>query len=218
VERQRLILSRQECKSNMVKYSLVNEASDSASLEYDAEASGTSSRKFDDNSSGHNNCRCGDIGERLLLFCGDCCGIDPLQNDVICTKVKKYIEGFVEVIFGLNYCYWFQVIIHNKFCDFLFKCGCTWEWDGGWKDCNVHNSEGPRCPWCCARTNISWTTDYMLTALMMITYIYLLSRRKKSWIGHPFSRFVAPILVYFISGVIVGACFLVGGYPHFVLW
>lgn len=202
----------------MVKYSLVNEASDSAAFEYDAEASGMSSHKFDSNSSRRNFCRCGGIGERLLLFCGDCCGIDPLQNDVMCTKVVKYTKGFVEVTFGLNYCYWFQVMIHNKFCNFLFKCGCTWEWDGGWKDCNVHNSEGPRCPWCCARANISWTTDYLLTALMMIIYIYLLSRRKKSWIGHPISRFVAPIVVYFVSGVVVGALFLVDGYPHFILW
>jgi hypothetical protein len=167
-----------------------------------------------------NQGRCNEIGCNFVIyhianFCQDCCGIDGPQDDTEAVVRKKYLLGSIEAVFGLNFCYWFQVIIHNKFCNFLFKCGCTWNWDGGWKDCNVHNAEGPRCPWCCARSNVSWTTDYMLTAFMIVTYFYLLSKRK-TLIGHPLFRLIAPILVYFAVGTLVGACFLVGGYPYFI--
>ena len=62
----------------------------------------------------------------------------------------------------------FDRLFHNKYCGVLFQCGCTWDWDGGWKNCehdrvsrlpvcaahfthwtgNVHNPTGPHCPWC----------------------------------------------------------------------
>ena len=188
-------------------------------LDHDAE----STDKRNSNTAQQGRCnqgRCNEIGCNFVIyhivnFCQDCCGIDGPQDDTEAVVRKKYLLGSIEAVFGLNFCYWFQVIIHNKFCNFLFKCGCTWNWDGGWKDCNVHNVEGPRCPWCCARSNVSWTTDYMLTAFMIITYFYLLSKRK-TFIGHPLFRLIAPILVYFAVGTLVGACFLVGGYPYFV--
>jgi len=165
------------------------------------------------------NC-CLKLRNRFVSFCLDCCGIsteESLDHEITSVTLgKKYLLGFLEVAFAFNYCYWFQVIIHNKFCNFLFKCGCTWDFDGGWKDCNVHNKTGgPKCPWCMARATVSWTTDYLLTILMIITYLYLLSNRKKL-IGHPLFRLFAPIMIYFISGIIVGMCFLGGGYPYFI--
>ncbi len=33
-------------------------------------------------------------------------------------------------------------------CDLLYDCGCTWAWAGGVAPCNIHQSEGPHCPWC----------------------------------------------------------------------
>lgn len=202
----------------MAKYSLVEEKTDE---NYTAGCDIESTRT-EENDCGR-DCRCSEnycakVGKWLTNFCQDCCGVDLQQNESKDVTNKKYFLGFIEAILGINYCYWFQVIIHNKFCNFLFKCGCTWNWDGGWTNCNVHNTEGPRCPWCCARASISWTTDYMLTALMIVTYIFLLSKRKKHLIGHPFFRLVAPIVVYFTTGIIVGACFLTGGYPYFILW
>ncbi|OLP77778.1 hypothetical protein AK812_SmicGene42126 [Symbiodinium microadriaticum] len=35
---------------------------------------------------------------------------------------------------------------------------------------NVHNATGPRCPWCVARANISWTTDCLPLALMLLIF------------------------------------------------
>jgi hypothetical protein len=33
-------------------------------------------------------------------------------------------------------------------CGVLHGCGCRAPWAGGESHCNVHNSEGPHCPWC----------------------------------------------------------------------
>ena len=43
-----------------------------------------------------------------------------------------------------------MVIFHDKICGVVSHCGCTWPWDGGWRKCNIHNHDGPRCPWCVA--------------------------------------------------------------------
>jgi hypothetical protein len=29
-----------------------------------------------------------------------------------------------------------------KYCDFIFRCGCTWAWAGGVSKCNIHNPDG----------------------------------------------------------------------------
>lgn len=183
-------------------------------LDHDVE----STDRINANTVRHGRCNaicCTVITDHIVNFCQDCCGIDGHPDETEVVVRRKYLLGSLDAIFGFNFCYWFQVVIHNKFCNFLFKCGCTWDWDGGWNDCNVHNPTGPRCPWCCARSSISWTTDYMLTAFMIITYIYLLSKRK-TFFGHPLFRLIVPVLVYFVVGTVVGACFLVGGYPYFI--
>jgi hypothetical protein len=190
----------------MAEYSVVEMAMDDdnfieSNLEEDA---------VDDRS----NCCCtSGVKHNIFQFCLDCCGIEENESE---GNYIKYSQGLFELVLGVNYCYWFQVIIHNKFCNFLFKCGCTWNWDGGWKDCNVHNAEGPRCPWCRARASISWTTDYFLAAAMILTYVYLLSKRRKPLIGNLLVRLLVPILVYFAVGTIVGAFFLIDGYPTFI--
>ncbi len=33
-------------------------------------------------------------------------------------------------------------------CGVLHRCGCRAPWSGGETLCNVHNLEGPHCPWC----------------------------------------------------------------------
>jgi hypothetical protein len=29
-------------------------------------------------------------------------------------------------------CFLMASILHNRMCDVVFHCGCTWDWDGGW--------------------------------------------------------------------------------------
>ena len=70
------------------------------------------------------NCCCtSGVRHNILQFCLDCCGIEENESE---GNYIKYSQGLFELVLGVNYCYWFQVIIHNKFCNFLFKCGCTW--------------------------------------------------------------------------------------------
>lgn len=53
------------------------------------------------------------------------------------------------VLLGVLAIGWMK-IFHDKICGVVSNCGCTWPWAGGWKKCNIHNHDGPRCPWCVA--------------------------------------------------------------------
>lgn len=64
----------------------------------------------------------------------------PVGAAVGYLLLELTVVGFVSK--GLN------VLFHNPICDAMFRCGCTWNWAGGWNACNVHNPTGPRCPFC----------------------------------------------------------------------
>jgi hypothetical protein len=69
-------------------------------------------------------------------FCLPCCPIDGNGN-VQTETLYSTASLAVESVAALQVFYWFQYIIHNPTCNFLFKCGCTWQWEGGWKNCNI---------------------------------------------------------------------------------
>jgi len=146
-------------------------------------------------------------------FCMQCSAVQ--DTDDLPLRRRKYCLTATEASVAVTFCFWFERIIHNKFCDFLFKCNCTWTWAGGWDDCNVWNQVGaPRCPWCTARANVSWTTDYLLFALMVISYFTALRLRKRIDIT---ARFALPVVVYFLVGTLVGYLFkATGSYPTFI--
>lgn len=146
-------------------------------------------------------------------FCMQCSGVQ--DGDDAPLRRRKYCLTITEASVAVTFCFWFEQIVHNKFCDFLFKCNCTWTWAGGWDDCNVWNQVGaPRCPWCTARANVSWTTDYLLFALMVIAYFTALRLRKRIDIT---ARFALPVVVYFLVGTLVGYLFkATGTYPTFI--
>jgi hypothetical protein len=167
--------------------------------------------------------RCGSDGlaMRMLLFCKECSGIDTSTREGSkCVDVEsmdpvekgKLMWTFGEVAIASNFCFFFNNVIHNKFCDFLFKCGCTWNWDGGWDDCNYHKQGVPRCPWCLARAT-AWTTTLLPCLLMFAAYIYMLynRRRRCDYIG---VRYMAAIATYFITGTIVGFIFFIFNYHY----
>lgn len=131
---------------------------------------------------------------------------------------KKVSLTTIESTLAIIYCCYFERIIHNPYCNFLFKCGCTWTWEGGWDDCNYHNTIGlPKCPWCCVRENYAWTTTTLLVVMMILSYaICLYYRHKFSFISGIVFRWLIPLLTYTISGIIVGAIFkAVYKYPYF---
>ena len=149
---------------------------------------------------------------RMQLFCYSCSGVDSDDDDATVTSKMRYTlaESTVAVIIY----YAFQYIIHNPTCNFLFKCGCTWTWAGGWNHCNIWNSSGPKCPWCMSRAYISWTTDYLVFVIMLITFLFCLYRRKRI---HYSIRLLSPIIMYFVSSIIVGLAFKIAtNYPYFI--
>lgn len=119
-------------------------------------------------SSDHTCCR------QLKHFARQCC--DESELDSPEERRNKRMWTSVEVFTACCFQYSFQYIIHNPTCNVLFRCGCTWEWNGGWKNCNIWD-DGPKCPWCMSRAYVSWTTDYLIFFLMILTYICLLYRR-----------------------------------------
>lgn len=142
-----------------------------------------------------------------MAFCLMCC---PPKKE---SLSRENLLFGLEYFFGMSYCFGFQYIIHNPTCDFLFRCGCTWQWDGGWKNCNIWY-DGPKCPWCMSRANISWTTDYLIFAFMLIVFTFFFYHRNKY---HAAYRYLLPILTYFMGAIIVGFIFkLSTGYPYFI--
>lgn len=88
--------------------------------------------------------------------------------------------SIIEFLIVVAVVFVWEYVFHNPLCstyeqpsrvthsqdsaDLLFKCGCTWNWAGGWDDCNVHNVTGPRCPWYvlihgCQRRDFRLVTD-----------------------------------------------------------
>ncbi len=67
---------------------------------------------------------------------------------------------------------------------------------------------------CMSRAYISWTTDYLVFAFMLATYIFCLYRRQ----NYPLSvRIISPIATYFGTSIVVGLLFKIfTGYPYFI--
>lgn len=74
----------------------------------------------------------------------------------------------VELMFLVGVAGVIYYVFHNKTCDWMFECGCTWNWDGGWDACNIHNVDGPHCPYCMSAA--PWTTSWLVMALSGLGY------------------------------------------------
>eukprot|EP01095_Lingulamoeba_sp_RSL-Kostka_P017790 TRINITY_DN9476_c0_g2_i2.p1 TRINITY_DN9476_c0_g2~~TRINITY_DN9476_c0_g2_i2.p1 ORF type:complete len:209 (+),score=28.65 TRINITY_DN9476_c0_g2_i2:57-683(+) len=93
------------------------------------------------------------------------------KKNIVSISTGKKILVIVSIIFlivSFVFTYCFDWVFENPICDILFKCGCTWNWEGGWDECNVHNTEGePKCPWC----NSQGFIQVLLTKYYLLTYI-----------------------------------------------
>jgi hypothetical protein len=128
------------------------------------------------------------------------------------TFVVPFLETFLYII-----AMWFwDVLWENKYCNFLFRCGCTWNWDGGWDKCNVHNATGPRCPFCAATGVVAWLSQIRLYALAVFVAIFASQSKRLGW-REIAVRWVSPLLLYFPIGFLLALIFkIASGYPSFV--
>lgn len=127
---------------------------------------------------------------------------------------------------------------HNPMCNFMFKCGCTWNWSGGWDECNIHSTDPavPHCPLCSAPPSTAWITQWGVMGSMFVSY-YLIAywktiktlfikseqgKRKMECIIdlniiNILSRIIIPGIAFFISSIIIGFGFyLSSDYPTFL--
>ena len=83
-------------------------------------------------------------------------------------------------------------------CGYIFKCGCSWS--DGLQNCNVHNAEGPHCPWCTETPVPFWG---LVTLILMGTGVVVFASFKlfklEIWVG-----VVISTVVYFLVASLIG--------------
>ena len=119
------------------------------------------------------------VHDSFWTFCHDCADTssEEAKRDLPTYK-SKLLKTTSEVALMGAFVYGFDWLMHDKFCNFLYQCGCTYIFAGGWDDCNVHNASGPKCPWCMASASVAWTTVYLGQAVMFLTYLAMLRNRR----------------------------------------
>ncbi len=92
--------------------------------------------------------------------------------------------GLLEAPLALTAIYITNYALHNKLCDAIFHCNCTYPWDGADRYCNVHHTTGPKCPWCNVRhTNLAhleWAiSDTFTVTMMAMAYLVAYTFQKR---------------------------------------
>jgi hypothetical protein len=173
----------------------------------------------------------GGIISKFWSFCHECADTNALEAIETPEVYRHKLLGTsLEAVTVGVYAYWWDWLMHDVYCDFMFKCGCTWIFAGGWDDCNVHNASGPKCPYCTASASVAWTTTYLIQVVMFVTFLVMLKRRNVSmgfttcWTSASkphLQRFVrmiaAPTLMYFLAGAFVGWLFFLTN-PHYYVF
>ena len=101
-------------------------------------------------------------------------------------------------------------IVHSPWCNLMFGCGCRALWNGGWRDCNVHRTDGgPRCPWCVlwmpGNSNMRWYSLFNTAIdqdgfpVLAMTFAALFALRNRNEAAHPLLIFVCTLLAVAIA-------------------
>eukprot|EP00937_MAST-01D_sp_MAST-1D-sp2_P007599 g7599.t1 len=152
----------------------------------------------------------GAAAAQVLTVALVCCAGAAISHRKCSVRAARAVGEYAAVAAA---CQMFQVLFHNEYCGWLFRCGCVWQWAGGWQDCNVHRrDDGPRCPWCTAKRSISWTTDCLVLGLMVLSWHEVRARRLGPW-----AAVGAPAAVFFAVGLLVALIFKLSvGYPYMI--
>ena len=99
----------------------------------------------------------------------------------------------------------------TPFCHALFDCGCQVLWEGAGRFCNVHNLEGPHCPFCSTGW---WGAKLPRASVWLAQAGVVLAPWNLSWKN----RLVLGLLAFVVVGAAVGFIFaLLTGYPVFLV-
>ena len=162
----------------------------------------------------------------LLIICSGC-----MRRAWFCLFL--FFECVVVICFVLVWNWTF----HNPTCDAMFHCGCTWNWAGGWDECNVHSTDPEvlKCPYCSSPPSVSWITEWGVMFCMVLSYYMvaygksLLSccKQKHNQQAYQFPtspinlmlRLLIPTCTFFIASMVVGfAFFLNSDYDKFLFY
>mgnify|MGYP003654818294 CR=1 FL=1 len=143
----------------------------------------------------------------------------------LCTIPQRlvFLAAFIEAIAIFFFLWLFRWVFHNPYCGFLFQCGCTWNWAGGWIGCNVHDPTTPSCPWCSsvppALYLVQGRTDLLIMFSSYLVASYLAPPGQRWSARAMLRRTIVPLIVYTIYNAAVALGFkIVTGYPHYMFW
>lgn len=84
---------------------------------------------------------------------------------------KKYILLFVEFLLVTFLSACILWIFSLPYCGFIFKCGCTWRWNGGANECNAFQHDDiDKCPVCIAPRIVIGASHIITIAIMVASY------------------------------------------------
>ena len=139
----------------------------------------------------------------------------------------RWLPGAAQFALALCGCYALDWAMHNRYCGFLFRCGCTFPWAGGVSACNIHNPAGPKCPWCNVHNaSLSWLapaiTGNFNVALMVLSYCAVWGAQLPAPPSRALAvRAAAAVAAFLGWGFVMGLVFWrFDGthYPCFLLW
>jgi hypothetical protein len=139
----------------------------------------------------------------------------PPPKHIPASKICLSAISMLAVLRLFDYCF------HNQVCNLIFRCNCTWPWAGGWVNCNVHNTTGPRCPWCLARQHLVWSVDPAFVCTLawagfgFFGMRYLKSRTPRALV----LVLVMPFVIWCLYSLFIGLMFYWGtDYPWFLMF
>jgi len=101
------------------------------------------------------------------------------------------------------------------YCGLLFRCGCTWLWEGGIARCNIYDGATPNCPWCVAPPWAAWIPVWGTPTLMALAASALLWTQRG--LQGTMRATAAALLLFFGVNFLITLGFRAAtGYPYFV--
>src|SRR5262245_38010425 len=97
-------------------------------------------------------------------------------------------------------------------CDALHRCGCRGAFRGGRTHCNVHQTAGPRCPWC---AHPALGTAAVPLTLGGQALVYRAARRRR--LGAASAAAAAAASLPFVILPVAAVLWLPTDYPDFVV-
>ena len=90
------------------------------------------------------------------------------------SVVKAIVWFFIQLVVVVAAYYAFNWVFHNPYCNAMFSCGCTWNWEGGWDACNIHSTEDiPKCPWCSSSGPLAVSTMIFIFIATISSYFII---------------------------------------------